>query len=76
MSRRRVVPGLLFVLFVAAAPALRADDEPDFLGKGLSHWIKQLNEGKSLKERTLLRAVGVLIVLLAIYQTLDLTGIL
>src|SRR5262245_12915740 len=52
MSRRWMVPGLLIVLFVAAAPPLRADDEPEFLGKGLSYWIKQLNEGKTAKERT------------------------
>src|SRR5262245_15781684 len=51
MSRRWVVPNLLIVLFVAAAPGLRGD-EPSFLDRPLSAWIKQVNEGKTARERT------------------------
>lgn len=51
MSRRRVVPSLLTLLFVAAVPGLRADDEPEFKGKALSYWIKQINEGPSPQDR-------------------------
>ncbi len=50
MFRRGLLLAVLIVL-VAGRAGARDDDEPTFLEKKLSYWLKLLEEGKSAKER-------------------------
>jgi HEAT repeat protein len=49
-----IPPGVLFALLVSLAPSVLAaadDDEPTFLDKPLSYWLKELQDGKTIKAR-------------------------